>query len=33
LRYVATNSFVAFGVYRIVAGGGILVLLAMGWLA
>ncbi|NJK80008.1 MAG: undecaprenyl-diphosphate phosphatase [Chloroflexaceae bacterium] len=32
LRYVATNSFVAFGVYRIIAGVVILVLVATGLL-
>jgi undecaprenyl-diphosphatase len=30
LRYVANHSFVAFGIYRIVAGAVILVLVAMG---
>lgn len=33
LRYVANHSFVAFGVYRIVAGIVILVLVGMQWLA
>jgi undecaprenyl-diphosphatase len=30
LRYVATNSFVSFGIYRIIAGSVILVLVAFG---
>jgi undecaprenyl-diphosphatase len=33
LRYVASHSFVAFGIYRIAAGVLILALLAAGWLA
>src|SRR5262245_17694010 len=33
LRYVASHSFVAFGIYRIAAGVLILGLLAIGWLA
>jgi undecaprenyl-diphosphatase len=32
LRYVATNSFVPFGIYRIVVGCLILLLVAAGWL-
>lgn len=32
LRYVSTNSFVAFGIYRIFAGAGILLLIANGLL-
>jgi undecaprenyl-diphosphatase len=32
LRYVAGHSFVAFGIYRIVAGGLVLALVAAGWL-
>jgi len=33
LRYVASHSFVAFGIYRIAAGALILGMLAAGWLA
>jgi undecaprenyl-diphosphatase len=32
LRYVANHSFVAFGVYRIIAGSIVLALVAAGWL-
>jgi undecaprenyl-diphosphatase len=32
LRYVARNSFISFGIYRIIAGAAILVLVAIGWL-
>lgn len=32
LRYVANHSFVAFGIYRIIAGSIVLALVAMGWL-
>jgi undecaprenyl-diphosphatase len=32
LRYIASNSFVAFGIYRIVAGAIILVLVAVGYM-
>jgi len=32
LRYVAGHSFVAFGIYRIIAGALVLVLVAAGWL-
>ena len=32
LRYVASHSFVVFGIYRIVAGAVVLTLIALGWL-
>ena len=32
LRYVASHSFVVFGIYRIVAGAVVLALIALGWL-
>ncbi len=33
LRYVARNSFISFGIYRIIAGGFILALVLSGWLS